>query len=496
MDQLATLLLGFPPASGFASFEDYHSQAKSHNQTLDKLAVTSNFRQSAAQLLKHVDPAVNSMSHLALLNTAINTGSAPLPDLLAKVSVFLCSFDPQQIRYSGKALSSLLEWALSGSSLPASVAVDVVTTALLRLDSTGSVLTSHHVALAKLALDTDNITPALPLLDKNIVSYPGIKSTQDSRPLCSPDLPPAAYMTIETGLTKSLTSTDVLQYDLIRGLCYIQLKDWGKALDALERVVTYPARDNHSCSKIMVEAHNKWLLVGLLRTGKTPELPPTTAPGAQKAFATLGKPYHALAKAFEDGSAATLRAEFETIGPSFFSEENNLSLVHLVLQHFQRWQILNLRHVYTAVSLEQIRQRTHSAITAAPLATEEEVEQLLRQMMEDGMLRGVVERPADRPAHLRFLDDDDASSTDGGGLSEAEFARRMQAAAERLRELAPLVRATSDRLGGSREYIKYLVEQQKRELDGRGRAGTMDDVTPFMSQIEDEDLMTGVVPGY
>jgi COP9 signalosome complex subunit 3 len=201
------------------------------------------------------------------------------------------------------------------------------------------VLTSHHVTLAKLALETDNITPALPLLDKNIVSYPGIKNTQDSRPLCSPDLPPAAYVTVETNLTKSLSSSDVLQYDLIRGLCYIQLHAWDKALDALERVVTYPAKDNHSCSKIMVEAHNKWLLVGLLRTGKVPELPATTAPGAQKAFSTLGKPYHAIGKAFADGNASALKAEFETIGAAFFSEENNLNLVRLVLDHFQRWRI-------------------------------------------------------------------------------------------------------------------------------------------------------------
>jgi COP9 signalosome complex subunit 3 len=345
-------------------------------------------------------------------------------------------------------------------------------------------LTSHHVALVKLAYTTDNVEPALPLLEKNIVFYPGAKGMQETRPLCSLDLPPAAYITVDSGLTKQLSSADVLQYDLLRGLCYIQRRAWGQASDALERVITYPTRDNHSCSKIMVEAHNKWILVGLLLNGKTPKLPALTAPGAQKAFAALGKPYQSIGKAFEDKTADVLKAEFDSLGAQFFSEENNLNLMRLVMQHYQRWQILNLRQVYTKVSLEQIRTRTQSAETAKPLATEAEVEKLVLQMIDEGMLSGAVERPADGPAYLAF----DAPNAE---VSEVEFAQKMLGTAERLRDLEPLIKATNERLGTSRDFIKFLVAQQKKEKENR-----RDYDTSFLNQVEDEDLMTVVMAGF
>lgn len=373
--------------------------------------------------------------------------------------------------------------------MQASVAVDLLTTALLRLDPTGSTLTSHHVELVKLAYSTDNIEPALPALEKTIVFYPGMKSTYETRPWCDMDLPSAAYVTLESGLTKQLTSQDVLQYDFLRGLCFIQRRAWRHALDALERVVTYPARDSHSCSKIMVEAHNKWILVGLLLNGRAPALPPTTALGAQKAYAALSKPYQAVGRAFEEGTAQALKAEFESAGAQFWSEENNFSLMRLVLQHYQRWQILNLRHVYTKISLEQIRARTQSAETGRPLATEAEVEALVREMIDEGMLSGAVVRPpADGgPAYLAFAAPDDE-------LSETEFARRMLRTAERLRALEPHVRAANDRLAASRDYVRHLLAaQQKKDKDV---GGPPDYENPFVSQVEDEDLMTGVVAGY
>ena len=344
-------------------------------------------------------------------------------------------------------------------------------------------LTSHHVALVKLAYNTDNVEPALPLLEKSVVFYPVSKPALEEPLLCDLELPPAEYITIDSDMTKSLSSTDVLQYDLLRGLCFIQRRSWHQALQALERVVTYPARDNHSCSKIMLEAHNKWILVGLLATGKTPTLPATTALGAQKVFTAAGKPYQALGKAFEEKTGQTLKTEFESTGAPFFNEENNLALARLVLQHYQRWQILNLRQVYTKISLEEIRSRTQSAETAASLATVPEIETLLQQMIDEGMLRGAIVHPVDddtTTAHLIFHDEPSAE------LSETEFAHKMLATAQRLKALEPLVRATNERLGSSRDYIRYLVGQQKREKEGR-REYDMS----FMNQVEDEDLMGG-----
>ncbi|KAL2132458.1 hypothetical protein VTI74DRAFT_3764 [Chaetomium olivicolor] len=483
MDQAASVLLNFPP-SGQVTDDEYYKAARSHNLDVQKLALSPKFKDLAPQLLDHINPAVNSISYLSLLVAVQGANNLPLPDFLAKTAVFLTTFDSRQIRCAGKNFSTVLEWLTSGHLFPAPVAVELITTALLRLDRTGSVLTSHHVALVKLAYTTDNVDHALPLLEKNIVFYPGVKGVTDTRPPCVWDLPPASYITTDSGLTKQLTSNDVLQYDFLRGLCFIQKRAWSKALAALERVITYPARDSHACSKIMIEAYNKWILVGLLHAGKTPTLPTITSAGAQKAFASLGKPYQTLGKAFEENTAAKLKAEFETMGPQFFGEENNLSLVRLVLQHYQRWQILNLRDVYTKISLEHIRAQTQSAETAAPLATEADVEKLLLQMIDEGMLAGRIERPADGgPAYLTFIPPNDE-------ISETKFALEMLSTQQRLEELAPVVRAMNDRLGSSKDYIKYLVNQGKKDKDGR-----RDYEMPFMDQIEDEDLMAEVMTG-
>ena len=320
----------------------------------------------------------------------------------------------------------------------------------------------------------------------NIVFYPGVKGMYETRPRCDMELPPAAYVTVDSGLTNQLSTNDVLQYDLLRGLCFIQRRSWRQAFDALERVVTYPAKDTLSCSKIMVEAHNKWILVGLLHNGKTPAVPSTTASGPQKTYAALGKPYHSIGRAFEQNTAGTLKAEFEALGPQFWREENNYNLLLLVLQHYQRWQILNLRHVYTKISLEQLRTRTQNAETAAPLATVAEIEALVQQMIDEGMLSGVIEHPADgSPAYLTFV-------SPNAELSEAEFAQKMLGTAQRLKQLQPLIKATNERLGTSRDYVRFLINKQKKEKEMEGR----DYDLSFVNQVEDEDLMTGVVPGY
>jgi len=369
--------------------------------------------------------------------------------------------------------------------------------------------TSHHLALVKLAYTTDNIDAALPILEKDIVFYPSGKKFADSRPPCDPDVPPVGYITVESGLTQKVSSSDVMQYDLLRGLAFIQRRAWRAAFEALERVVTYPVKDSHACSKIMVEAHNKWILVGLLLNGHAPALPPTTSPGPAKAYTTLSKPYLALARAFEERTPDNLRAEFDAVPANVWTEENNLSLVRLVIRHYQRWQILNMRHVYTKIPLSQIRARTQSAETGAPLATDAEVEDLVGQMIQEGMLRGVVEHPDNGEPYLRFLDEAEGSSSrssagaesgekDGEGtMTEAEFAARMAEAAQRIKGLEPLVRAANERLGKTKEYIRFLVKEQKeKERAERGAAAGQEYVDSFMAQVEDEDLMMGVASKY
>jgi len=365
------------------------------------------------------------------------------------------------------------------------ITVEAIATALLRLDPSGTALTSHHPRLIEIAFCSQNVDLVLPIIEKTIAFIPGMKGGfDDSRLLCDRHLPPTSYITPETGLTSKLTASDVQQYDMFSALCFMWKRSWEQAFTALERIITYPCKDI-ACSKTMAEAYNKWVLIGLLLTGKTPPLPPLTYSGPIKAYSTSGKPYASIAKAFESSTPDALKIEFQNLGAQFWAEENNLGLMGLVLSHYQRWKIVSLQDVYSKVSLQEIRQLTQSAEIGMGPQSEVQILELLVDMIQTGMLKGVIVPAANgNPAHLEFLPADE-------DLSEREFTAKMVEVALRIKNLDPLVKFSNERLATSKEYVRHLVKQKAREKDG----GLRDAFAGFETQIEDEDLMTGIMAG-
>lgn len=350
--------------------------------------------------------------------------------------------------------------------------------------------TSHHLPLVKLAYETHVGPDVIRLITKTISFYPGMKNQSNSRPFCDLRLPPPAYINVESGLTNRVTTSEALEYEILCGLCHLSLQDWQAASDAFERAMTFPTTDS-GCSKIMVDAHNKWVLVSLLLKGKLPPVPTSAGAGAQRTFTILGKPYVAIAKAFEqrNGGAQALKAAVEETEEQVWIEDGNLGLIRLVLAYYQRWQILNLREVYSKISIEEIRRCTQSAETGEELKDAGEVEALLHGMISTGTLSGVIKKPpagaiaGDGQGYLTFLPQVDE-------LSEALFAAEILASTKRVKDLEPVVKATSDRLALSREYARFLVKEQRlEELESSKDGG----IGLFDSQIEDEDLMAGVV---
>lgn len=347
--------------------------------------------------------------------------------------------------------------------------------------------TSHHLPLVRLAYEVDNIRDVLKVINSDILFYPGMRTHNDSRPLCDSQLPPPAFINVESGFTNKVTPSEVLEYDMLCGLCNLSLGDWRVALDAFERALTTPTRDN-GCSKIMVDAHNKWVLVSLLLKGKASPIPSRAGQGAQKTFATLGSPYIAVAKAFEmhEGGAVALKAEFERLGEQFWADDGNLGLMRMVMAYYQRWQIINLQDVYSKISLEEIRQRTQSAETGRELEHAGDVEELVHGIISAGTLSGAIEKPdgaifRDGRGYLAFIQPAEE-------LSESKFAAELLASVQRIKELEPVMKATNERLAASREYARFLIKEQRLE-----RENARDPGIGFDSQIEDEDLMTGII---
>ncbi|KAH8670991.1 COP9 signalosome complex subunit 3 [Xylariales sp. PMI_506] len=480
MDQYASITLAFPPSTSLND-DDYDRAAQTHLVKLSKLLKepTQPLRSFGVDLLQALDPEVHSLSYLAILHTLCIPGLAgPRELLLEKLVVFLLSFDARQLRYAGTHLLELLNLVGGGQLLPPSVAVEAIATAILRLDPTGSVLTSTHINLAKLAYNSGKIKPALEVIDKNIVFYPGMSNHKVPELYCDMSLSPSVYISRDSGLTTNLKTSAILEYDLLCGMMHCTERDWAKASAAFERVVTYPSRDQ-GASKIMSEAFKKWALVNLLEKGKYTAPPSYTGAGALKVYNILGKLYKDLAALFETENAAELKEMVDKHTKEWL-DDGNIGLVQEVLAAYQEWQIINLQHIYSKISIHEIRLQTRSAQTGQILPKDEDVETLIQNMIISGALKGVIEKNDNGATFLTFL----PSFAD---LSEAEFAKEISGTAERLKNLQAIFQATNERLGTSKEYIKHLVREQRR-----GDKDAANSALGFESQVDDEDLMGGI----
>jgi COP9 signalosome complex subunit 3 len=87
--------------------------------------------------------------------------------------------------------------------------------------------------------------------------------------LCA-DGPSVSFITDTSGFSSKLSYRDYLRYFLYGSMVYMALKKWRSALHFLGVVISMPTAG--SVSLIMVEAYKKWVLVGLLETGKVSDI--------------------------------------------------------------------------------------------------------------------------------------------------------------------------------------------------------------------------------
>lgn len=340
--------------------------------------------------------------------------------------------------------------------------------------------TSTHLVLANLAYSTALTGPAMPVIEHDLIHYPGTPHSRAAGPLCNASLPPAAYISTATGLTRDVKSTSVLEYNLATGLIYMLRRDWDNARKAFERVVTHPNKGK-GVSKLMTEAYKKWLLVGLLGNGQEPTLPPHTSHSVKTVCASLAAPYASIASLFGTPNAPELRAEVES-NSAVWEEDGNGLLIREVLAAYQKWQIINLRRVYSKIPLSRIQALTSSAETGETLKNEEDVISLIQAMITSHMLRGELHISENGDEGFLEFQEDQTLST------EENFAREIAQSLHDVTRLAQDYKLVSDRLSGNKEYVKHVIRELKRgDKEAENPSGN------FETQIEDEDLMTGII---
>lgn len=341
-------------------------------------------------------------------------------------------------------------------------------------------LTSTHLPLARFAYEKGFIEPALRVLDRDILFFPGMSGQKEARYLCDESLAPPSYISVDTGLTDAVQNTTVLEYNLVSGLCYTARKDWAKAQRAFERVLTHPTRDK-GLSQIMTDAYKRWLLVGLLKDGREPELPQYTSPSAKNSYATLASSYKNLASLFHTSDVSQLRGEIET-NRKVWEDDENASLIAEVVAAYQKWQIINAQKIYQQIPISQLRKLTFSAESGESLKTDQEIIQLVQSMIESNMLKAELQLGnSGEDSYLKFQDETLS-------LTEVEFAKEVTTCHRNIDSLGKQYKATNERLSSNSLYVRHLIREQKRAEKDGADAGI-----GFDSQIEDEDLMTGII---
>lgn len=322
-----------------------------------------------------------------------------------------------------------------------------------------------------------------PVISNPVVYFPADKepASKENSFICDISLPTTSYITRASGLSSKLKYQDILEYSYCCGLIFIGMRNWEMAFVALEDAVTYPVRDG-TCSKIMVEAYKKWILVGLLLRGKAISLPQGTSHIAAKAYHSIAKPYETIATLFESGTAARLKAEVE-FGQQIWRVDCNTGLILNVLAAHLPFQIRKLADIYSKISVPEIILQTVSAETGNRLPSAEAAEGLIQSMIREGSLHATLSHPPNEHAILAFVDNVPE-------LSEAEMQRELAATTQRMQALAREIKETDHMLTHDKEYIKYATKQKRLGKTTPGESSVNQSCMDW-NPLEDEDLMTG-----
>ncbi|KAJ5750846.1 hypothetical protein N7533_007874 [Penicillium manginii] len=474
------------------SSEEYDRQIRDLVTSLHRSLSSNalNFAASDPTLLDNFDPATDAITYLFLLRLQIQTlqetSQEKLPaDLLpsrvlwTKCVHYLKKFNPIQVRYVGhewRQLIELVAQAAQAASKPF-LATQLIKDAMLRLDPSCAVFTSTHLLLVRLCLHAKAYTCILPVLNKHICHFPGISERfppKGAPVLCADHESSLAFITNNSGLSAPLGSRDLSRYFLYGGMVYLALKKWSEASHFLELVMAIPTTG--PVSMIMVEAYKKWVLVGLLETGKLRPPPSMIAPNVYKVYQSIARPYINLANTFELRDLNRLNAEIDA-ARNVWSADNNSGLVAQVLDSFTVHSLVGIKSVFAALTVTELSEQTSSLPRDTDLA-----ESVIASLIMSGSVSATL---VHTPGHsegtmLRF-----PSAHPSSQLHELQVQGRLVRESNTLEALAASVKKSNNDIGLGDEFIDHMHKSKAWNSSGTDYS-VAEDETRF---DVDEDIM-------
>jgi len=214
-------------------------------------------------------------------------------------------------------------------------------------------LTPQHQLMVQMCILSKSYKAAMPVLDRFVFD-------------------------IDENVT-GIQSVDTRLYFYYGGICYIALKQFNKAIEFFEHVISAPAI---VASAIMVEAYKKYVLASLIQTGEVSDLPRYTNHSVVRIMKTVCTPYEELATAFVTRSTEDVE-KVATKHAESFLRDNNMGLVGQCIQALYRQNIQRLTKTYLTLSFDNIAERIGLKDAA-------EAERRILNMIEAGTLFGRI----------------------------------------------------------------------------------------------------------
>ena len=355
-----------------------------------------------------------------------------------------------------------------------------VADAMLRLDPSGSMLTTTHLQLVRFAHGLMCPPDILPILEKEITNVPPRQGVRiEGCNATSVDCPSCMYIFQDSGFTDKISLEQVQEYFVLGALAYISVQNWQRAIFLLEHVLATPMAG--LANGYIVEAYKKWLLLNLILHGYLPAMPRTIPQSVLKHIRNISKPYEGLKDAFAKADGAKLLAE-AIEGEEFWREDGNVGLVQRLLADHKRRSVTKLGSVFAAVALETVAERLQMPETQA--------QSYLSTLVHDGAIDAKLEQSSNSPVVLRFQDD----SGGGGSSAEAEGLLRAQLVerTKRLKDLADAMSNAEQQLSLSKAYIEHTRKARRNKAerhDGHGGEHVGELAMASALTDEDEELM-------
>lgn len=440
-------------------------------------------------LLEILNPAVNSIPYLYVLTHQLSTkvdaanialqvpdDCRPSGELWLKLIDFLNVFDPIQMRYVGGDWRMAVEYVDKIVRLMDTPAIGLVPirTALGRMDPTMGTFTSLHLLYLRLCHEVRAYYEALPVLDQYIHSFLSqpIAGAEFTLP-CADHFTSAGYITQRSWISDRITAADVHEYFLLGANTYLALRQYKQAQLFLEYILTAPTQN--VASGLMAEAYRKWVLVGCLVDGGPSQTIKTANTHALRTIKTASKAYETVAEIFQGGDPTRLQAEID-VGAQIWNEDGNTGLVREVQEHQAKLFVKNLQKTYAAAPVSTVAKWLGQTPDAA--------EAYLKDLIDDGFLNATIEQSADGQQILRFH----SELATGPRKTKEQQLSELMAQTKRTNELAEHVKAATQRLSLSKEYVEFAKKKARQKDDsGQPLGETMD--TSWDAYDQDEDMM-------